>query len=105
MLLMIDNYDSFTYNLVQYLEELGVRVKVVRNDKITLDEMNSPRREKRFIYARHEAMYLVARDCSRLSYPRIGRMFDRDHTTIIFGIRAHAKRSGLPRAREGVAPV
>ena len=39
MLLMIDNYDSFTYNLVQYLEELGVRVKVVRNDKITLDEI------------------------------------------------------------------
>ncbi|MCG7948662.1 MAG: aminodeoxychorismate/anthranilate synthase component II [Candidatus Thiodiazotropha taylori] len=34
MLLMIDNYDSFTYNLVQYLGELGVEVKVVRNDEI-----------------------------------------------------------------------
>lgn len=37
MLLMIDNYDSFTYNLVQYLGELGEEIKVVRNDGITLD--------------------------------------------------------------------
>jgi anthranilate synthase component 2 len=36
MLLMIDNYDSFTYNLVQYLGELGAQVKTVRNDEITL---------------------------------------------------------------------
>ena len=39
MLLMIDNYDSFTYNLVQYLAELGARVRVVRNDEITVDEV------------------------------------------------------------------
>ncbi|MBX9896061.1 MULTISPECIES: aminodeoxychorismate/anthranilate synthase component II [unclassified Nitrosomonas] len=37
MLLMIDNYDSFTYNLVQYLSELGEEVVVYRNDEITLD--------------------------------------------------------------------
>ena len=36
MLLMIDNYDSFTYNLVQYFGELGEDVKVVRNDEIDL---------------------------------------------------------------------
>jgi anthranilate synthase/aminodeoxychorismate synthase-like glutamine amidotransferase len=36
MLLMIDNYDSFTYNLVQYLGELGAEVKVVRNDEVTV---------------------------------------------------------------------
>ncbi len=36
MLLMIDNYDSFTYNLVQYLGELGADIKVFRNDKITI---------------------------------------------------------------------
>ncbi len=41
MLLMIDNYDSFTYNLVQYLGELGQDVRVYRNDKITLDEIAS----------------------------------------------------------------
>ena len=39
MILMIDNYDSFTYNLYQYMSELGVEVKVVRNDKITLKEI------------------------------------------------------------------
>lgn len=39
MLLMIDNYDSFTYNLVQYLGELGEDVRVFRNDEITLDDV------------------------------------------------------------------
>lgn len=38
-LLMIDNYDSFTYNIVQYLGELGAEVTVVRNDEMTLDEV------------------------------------------------------------------
>ncbi len=39
MILMIDNYDSFTYNLVQYLGELGEKLKVFRNDKITLRDI------------------------------------------------------------------
>ena len=39
MLLMIDNYDSFTYNVVQYLLELGADVRVVRNNEITVDEI------------------------------------------------------------------
>ena len=38
-LLMIDNYDSFTYNIVQYFGELGAQVEVFRNDEITLDEI------------------------------------------------------------------
>lgn len=41
MLLMIDNYDSFTYNLVQYLSELGAEVKVVRNDALSLDDIEA----------------------------------------------------------------
>lgn len=41
MLLMIDNYDSFTFNLVQYFGELGADVKVVRNDQITADEIGA----------------------------------------------------------------
>ncbi|MFT7109373.1 MAG: anthranilate synthase component 2 [Psychrobacter glaciei] len=41
MLLMIDNYDSFTYNVVQYLGELGADVKVVRNDEITIEEIEA----------------------------------------------------------------
>jgi anthranilate synthase component 2 len=46
MLLLIDNYDSFTYNLFQYLSELGEEVWVARNDKVSLDEIKrrSPRR-------------------------------------------------------------
>lgn len=39
MLAVIDNYDSFTYNLVQYFGELGVEMKIFRNDAITLDEL------------------------------------------------------------------
>lgn len=39
MLLMIDNYDSFTWNLVQYFGELGVEVKVLRNDEVTLEQI------------------------------------------------------------------
>lgn len=40
MLLMIDNYDSFTYNLVQYFLELGEQVEVVRNDKLSLEDIH-----------------------------------------------------------------
>jgi anthranilate synthase/aminodeoxychorismate synthase-like glutamine amidotransferase len=43
MLLVIDNYDSFTYNLVQYLGELGEDVRVYRNDEITLDRIEALR--------------------------------------------------------------
>jgi para-aminobenzoate synthetase component II len=46
MILLIDNYDSFTYNLYHYLGELGAKVKVYLNDKITLDEIESLQPEK-----------------------------------------------------------
>ena len=46
MVLMIDNYDSFTYNLVQYLGELGAEVTVVRNDEVAVDEVERMRPEK-----------------------------------------------------------
>lgn len=46
MILMIDNYDSFTYNVVQYLGELKADVKVVRNDEVTLDEVAALAPEK-----------------------------------------------------------
>ncbi len=49
MLLMIDNYDSFTYNLVQYLGELGADVEVHRNDEITLEEIEARQPEKLMI--------------------------------------------------------
>ena len=40
MILLIDNYDSFTYNLVQYFGQLGAKIEVRRNDAITLDEIS-----------------------------------------------------------------
>ena len=46
MLLVIDNYDSFTYNLVQYLGELGAAMRIVRNDEVTLDEVESMQPER-----------------------------------------------------------
>jgi anthranilate synthase component II len=45
MILLIDNYDSFTYNLYQYLSELGAKVSVYRNDKITLREIHEAKPE------------------------------------------------------------
>ena len=52
MILVIDNYDSFTFNLVQYLGEIGQELKVYRNDEITIDEIH------RFNSGRNEALRL-----------------------------------------------
>jgi anthranilate synthase/aminodeoxychorismate synthase-like glutamine amidotransferase len=49
MLLVIDNYDSFTYNLVQYLGELGATVEVCRNDRVTLEEIEHRLRPERIV--------------------------------------------------------
>ena len=49
MVLVIDNYDSFTYNLVQYLGELGEAIEVRRNDEVTLDEIESSLRPARIV--------------------------------------------------------
>ncbi|HKS09640.1 MAG TPA: aminodeoxychorismate/anthranilate synthase component II [Pyrinomonadaceae bacterium] len=49
MLLVIDNYDSFTYNLVQYLGELGEKVEVHRNDRITVQYIESELRPERIV--------------------------------------------------------
>ena len=49
MLLVIDNYDSFTYNLVQYLGELGETIEVRRNNRVTLDEIENELRPERIV--------------------------------------------------------
>ena len=49
MLLVIDNYDSFTYNLVQYLGELGAEVEVRRNNEVTVDEIKKKIRPERIV--------------------------------------------------------
>jgi len=53
MLIMIDNYDSFTYNLVQYLGELGAEVKVFRNDEVSVDELMALNPERIMISPGH----------------------------------------------------
>nr|WP_317134520.1 aminodeoxychorismate/anthranilate synthase component II [Leptolyngbya sp. 7M] len=49
MLLVVDNYDSFTYNLVQYLGELGAEMKVIRNDEVTIEEVETQIRPERIL--------------------------------------------------------
>jgi para-aminobenzoate synthetase component 2 len=49
MLLVVDNYDSFTYNLVQYLGELGADMKVVRNDEVTVDQIETDLRPEKIL--------------------------------------------------------
>ena len=49
MLLVIDNYDSFTYNLVQYLGELGAEMRIFRNDEITVDEIENELKPERIL--------------------------------------------------------
>src|SRR6187399_2235852 len=49
MILVIDNYDSFTYNLVQYLGELGAEMRVIRNDEATVDEIESEMKPERIL--------------------------------------------------------
>lgn len=49
MLLIIDNYDSFTYNLVQYIGELGADIKVFRNDEVTVEEIENDLKPKQIV--------------------------------------------------------
>src|SRR6202789_2904629 len=46
MIFVLDNYDSFTYNLVQYLGELGAKVEVRRNDEVSVDDIDAMRPER-----------------------------------------------------------
>ena len=63
MILVIDNYDSFTYNLVQYLGELGAEPLVYRNDAITIEQM--PKMSAQVSSARAETPALSAMAASR----------------------------------------
>src|SRR5580765_6677286 len=49
MLVVIDNYDSFTYNLVQYLGELGAEMKVIRNDEVSVDDVEHDLKPERLL--------------------------------------------------------
>ena len=58
MILLLDNYDSFTYNVFQLLSELGAEVEVIRNDKITIDEIKK-RFEINFVKLQYYIKYFL----------------------------------------------
>ena len=86
MLLLIDNYDSFTYNLYQYLCELGAEVEVIRNDKTTIEDIEAMQPEGivvspgpctptrgRHLQRRHPALRPKAAGARRLPRPPVHR--------------------------------
>ena len=73
MLLMIDNYDSFTFNLVQYLQVLGAELEVVRNDALTVKEI--ARRAPSHVRAQAQAPVDVFRAAQLLRTP-VATMLD-----------------------------
>jgi anthranilate synthase component 2 len=114
MLLMIDNYDSFTYNVVQYLAELGADVRVYRNDEISIEEIEALVPERIVISpgpcTPNEAgvsMAVIERFAGRL--PLLGICLGHQSLGQVFGgevIRArrvmHGKTSLIHHSGEGV---
>lgn len=65
--------------------------EVCRKHRVTINELKSPRREKRIVLARQEAIWRVKKETA-MSLPAIGRKFNRDHTTVIWSVRRHQSR-------------
>ena len=97
MLLMIDNYDSFTYNLYQYLSELGVEVEVFRNDKISVEDCLAMQPDKIVISpgpcTPHEAGISVPLVRSAGNIPLLG---------VCLGQIMHGKTSPINHDNKGV---
>ena len=98
MLLMIDNYDSFTYNLVQYFAELGAEVVVYRNDEITVEQIE--KLNPQFIWSFRPDPARRTKPASRL--PRSGTSRARSRCSayawdIRVSVRPSAARSSMPR--------
>ena len=100
MLLVIDNYDSFTYNLVQYLGELGAEVVVRRNDAVTVDEVGDARARRRSCSRRGRARR--RRPASRSTSIRAWGSDDPDRSACASATRPSARRTAAascaPRA-------
>jgi anthranilate synthase/aminodeoxychorismate synthase-like glutamine amidotransferase len=114
MVLVIDNYDSFTYNLVQYLGELGAEVRVMRNDTVTLEEVVAATPDRIVISpgpGRPEQAGVtmsVIRRCGQetpilgvcLGHQAIGAVFGGD--VVRAGIPMHGKTSTIDHDGRGV---
>jgi anthranilate synthase/aminodeoxychorismate synthase-like glutamine amidotransferase len=114
MVLVIDNYDSFTYNLVQYLGELGAEVRVMRNDAVTLEEVVAAKPERIVISPgpgrpEHAGVTMsVIRHCGRetpilgvcLGHQAIGAVFGGD--VVRASVPMHGKTSTIDHDGRGV---
>ena len=102
MIFVLDNYDSFTYNLVQYIGELGAKVEVRRNDQVTVDEVEALQPERIVVSpgpcTPHEAgisIALIRHFAGKvpvlgvcLGHQAIGEAFGgRDHGTVLHACR------------------
>lgn len=68
---------------------------VADRHKVSMADMMSESRQYWITHPRHEAMYEVFVQRPKLSYPEIGRLFGRDHTSVLHGVRAHCGRIGV----------
>ena len=114
MVLVIDNYDSFTYNLVQYLGELGAEVRVMRNDLVTLEEVVGAKPERIVISPgpgrpEHAGITMsVIRHCGQstpilgvcLGHQAIGAVFG--GAVVRAGVPMHGKTSTIDHDGRGV---
>ena len=73
MLLVIDNYDSFTYNLVQYLGELGAEMRVVRNDEVTVNEIENELKPERILISPGPGTPVIGTASDRPASPEASR--------------------------------
>jgi hypothetical protein len=75
-----------------------IKIEVAAKHGLTVAELMGHSHRRGIVAARQEASYRAAAE-TKLSYPQIGRLLNRDHTTILHGIRRHAERHGLPIPR------
>lgn len=68
---------------------------VARCHGLDYEDLVGMRRSRAYAWPRQEAMYEVYRRCPHLSYPAIGKLFGRDHTTVLYGVREHCLRNGI----------
>lgn len=75
-----------------YAETERILAEVADKHGLTLGDLTGRRVFHRIAHARHEAMWRIARERPHLSLPAIGKLFNRDHTTVIHALRAHERR-------------
>jgi chromosomal replication initiation ATPase DnaA len=76
----------------------AIIAEVAERHGVTMEGIMSDSHKRHLAWPRQEAFYEVAKQRRWMSYPQIASVFNRDHTTIIFGVRRHCKRNGISYA-------